>query len=145
LKKLSNKGVGSNTNDELYHAIDITHTGSNEKEKNILKGILKFGNTTVKQIMKTRLDVHGIQFETSFEDLMQQVGDLHYSRLPVYKEDLDEVVGMIHTKDLIPFLDQENQFDWHAIMRQPYFVHEQKMIEDLLKNFKVKEYTLLLW
>ena len=137
-KKLANKGAGSNTNDELYHAIDITHTGSNEKEKNILKGILKFGNTTVKQIMKTRLDVHGIQFETSFEDLMQQVGDLHYSRLPVYKEDLDEVVGMIHTKDLIPFLDQENQFDWHAIMRQPYFVHEQKMIEDLLKEFQSK-------
>ena len=137
-KTLANKGAGSNTNDELYHAIDITRTGSNEKEKNILKGILKFGNTTVKQIMKTRLDVHGIQFETSFEDLMQQVGDLHYSRLPVYKEDLDEVVGMIHTKDLIPFLDQENQFDWHAIMRQPYFVHEQKMIEDLLKEFQSK-------
>jgi gliding motility-associated protein GldE len=137
-RKLANKGVGANTHDELYHAIDITHTGSNENEKNILKGILKFGNTTVKQIMKTRLDVHGIDYETNFENLIQQVGDLHYSRLPVYKEDLDQVVGMIHTKDLVPYLDHANSFDWHTIMRQPYFVHEQKMIEDLLKEFQSK-------
>ncbi|MCU0323260.1 MAG: gliding motility-associated protein GldE [Chitinophagaceae bacterium] len=137
-RKLANKGVGANTHEELYHAIDITHTGSNENEKNILKGILKFGNTTVKQIMKTRLDVHGIDYEISFENLIQQVGDLHYSRLPVYKEDLDQVVGMIHTKDLVPYLDHANNFDWHTIMRQPYFVHEQKMIEDLLKEFQSK-------
>ncbi|HNE93030.1 MAG TPA: CNNM domain-containing protein, partial [Chitinophagaceae bacterium] len=61
-KKLSNKNLNNNTNEELYHAIDITHTDSNESEKNILKGILKFGNTTVKQVMKTRLDVHGIDY-----------------------------------------------------------------------------------
>lgn len=137
-RKLANKGIGANSHDELYHAIDITHTGSNEKEKNILKGILKFGNTTVKQVMKTRLDVHGIDYETNFEELVQQVGHLHYSRLPVYKEDLDQVVGMIHTKDLVPYLDHANNFDWHTIMRQPYFVHEQKMIEDLLKEFQSK-------
>lgn len=137
-RKLANKGVGANSHDELYHAIDITHTGSNEKEKNILKGILKFGNTTVKQVMRTRLDVHGIDYEISFEELVQQVGQLHYSRLPVYKEDLDQVVGMIHTKDLVPYLDHANNFDWHTIMRQPYFVHEQKMIEDLLKEFQSK-------
>lgn len=137
-RKLANKGVGANSHDELYHAIDITHTGSNEKEKNILKGILKFGNTTVKQVMKTRLDVHGIDYEINFDELVQQVGQLHYSRLPVYKEDLDQVVGMIHTKDLVPYLDHANNFDWHTIMRQPYFVHEQKMIEDLLKEFQSK-------
>lgn len=137
-KKLANKGTGVNTHEELYHAIDITHTGSNENEKNILKGILKFGNTTVKQVMKTRLDVHGIDYETSFDEMLKQVGELHYSRLPVYKEDLDEVVGMIHTKDLIPYLEHTSSFDWHTIMRQPYFVHEQKMIEDLLQEFQSK-------
>lgn len=137
-KKLANKNRGSHTNDELYHAIDITHTGSNENEKNILKGILKFGNTSVKQVMKTRLDVHGIDFNISFDELLKSVADLHYSRLPVYKEDLDEVVGMVHTKDLIPYLEHETDFDWHTIIRLPFFVHEQKMIEDLLKEFQSK-------
>ena len=81
-KRLAKKTNGYN-NEEMSHAIDITYP--EENEKNILKGILKFSNTTVKQIMKTRLDVHGIEHTTSFEDLMKQVGELHYSRLPVYK------------------------------------------------------------
>lgn len=134
-KRLAKK-TNSYNNEEMSHAIDITYP--EENEKNILKGILKFSNTSVKQIMKTRLDVHGIEDTTSFEELMKQVGELHYSRLPVYKEDLDEVIGMIHTKDLIPYLEHEPSFDWHTIMRPPYFVHEQKMIEDLLKEFQSK-------
>lgn len=137
-KKLANKAQGSNTNEELYYAIDLTHTDSNENEKNILKGILKFGNTSVKQIMKTRLDVHGIEYDISFNEVLQQINTLHYSRLPVYKESLDEIAGMIHTKDLIPHLHQKEDFNWHQLMRQPYFVHEQKMIEDLLKEFQSK-------
>lgn len=137
-KKLSNKTQGNNSNEELYYAIDLTHTDSNENEKNILKGILKFGNTTVKQIMKTRLDVHGIDYNLSFTELLQQISSLHYSRLPVYKESLDDIAGMIHTKDLVPHLEQNEQFNWHQLLRQPYFVHEQKMIEDLLKEFQSK-------
>ena len=88
--------------------------------------------------MRTRLDVNGIEHHTPFYELLQQVGDLHYSRLPVYKADLDEVVGMIHTKDLMPYLDRDADFEWHTLMRSPYFVHEQKMIEDLLKEFQSK-------
>lgn len=137
-KKLSNKTQGNNSNEELYYAIDLTHTDSNENEKNILKGILKFGNTTVKQIMKTRLDVHGIDYNLSFTELLQQISSLHYSRLPVYKESLDDIAGMIHTKDLVPHLEQNELFNWHQLLRQPYFVHEQKMIEDLLKEFQSK-------
>lgn len=137
-KKLSKKNIGSNTNEELYHAIDITHTDSNENEKNILKGILKFGNTSVKQIMKTRLDVHGIEYNTSFHDLLKLVSELHYSRLPVFKENLDEISGIIHTKDIVQYIDAENNFNWHKLLRQPYFVHEQKMIEDLLTEFQSK-------
>lgn len=135
-KQLTNKKSSAYNNEEMSHAIDITYP--EENEKNILKGILKFSNTSVKQIMKTRLDVHGIEDTTSFEELMKLVGDLHYSRLPVYKEDLDEVVGMIHSKDLIPYIEHGADFDWHVLMRQPYFVHEQKMIEDLLKEFQSK-------
>jgi gliding motility-associated protein GldE len=137
-KKLSNKTSGTITNEELYHAIDITETGTNENERNILKGILKFGNITVKQIMRARLEVYGIDHENNFDELMKHVKDLHYSRIPVYKDDLDEVIGMIHTKDLIPHLNDNADFNWHKLMRPPYFVHEQKLIEDLLREFQSK-------
>ncbi len=137
-KKLSKKGNAYSL-EELDHAIDLTSgTDASVKEKNILKGIIKFGNITVKQIMKTRVDVNGIDKEISFPELLKLVGDLHYSRLPVYEEDLDKVVGMIHTKDLIPHLEQPDNFDWHTLIRPPFFVHEQKMIEDLLKEFQTK-------
>ena len=93
-------------------------------------------NITVKQIMQTRVDVHGIDYNISFGELIAMVRDLHYSRLPVYKDDLDNVAGIIHTKDLIVFLHEPDDFDWHGLMRQPFFVHEQKFIEDLLKEFQ---------
>jgi len=137
-RKLANKSSGAITNEELYHAIDITDTGTNENEKNILKGILKFGNITVKQIMRARLEVHGLDYDTKFDELLDSVGEMHYSRIPVYKEDLDEVLGMIHTKDLMPYLHEDAGFDWHPLMRPPYFVHEQKLIEDLLREFQSK-------
>ncbi len=90
-KKLARKNLGSYSLEELDHAIDLTtDSTASENEKNILKGIVKFGNITVKQIMKTRMDVHGLDQEISFGELIASVKDLHYSRLPVYKEDLDE-------------------------------------------------------
>ncbi len=138
-RKLSNRVNGSYSLEELDHAIDLTtQNTASENEKNILKGIVKFGNITVKQIMTTRIDAHGIDHATSFGELITIVGDLHYSRLPVYKEDLDNVAGMIHTKDLLPYLNEPDDFEWHHLMRQPYFVHEQKFIEDLLKEFQAK-------
>ncbi len=88
--------------------------------------------------MRARLDVSGIEYSTSFADLLKRIEELHYSRLPVYKEDLDNVVGMIHTKDLLPYLDHPADFNWHSLMRPPYFIHEQKMIEDLLQEFQTK-------
>ncbi|MBV4356562.1 gliding motility-associated protein GldE [Parasegetibacter sp. MAH-26] len=111
---------------------------STEEEKNILKGIAKFGNITVKQIMRTRLDVTGVDYSLSFKELIKRVEEQHYSRLPVYKGSLDDVVGMIQTKDLIPHLDEGDAYDWHPLMRQPYFVHQHKLIEDLLKEFQSK-------
>ena len=138
-RKLANKGNGSYSLEELDHAIDLTtENTASENEKNILKGIVKFGNITVKQVMKTRVDVHGIDYDISFGELITTVRDLRYSRLPVYKEDLDNVVGTIQTKDLIAYLNHQDDYDWHGLMRQPYFVHEQKFIEDLLKEFQSK-------
>lgn len=103
-----------------------------------MRGVIKFGNITVRQVMKSRLDVSGIEWNSSFGDLIKKISELRYSRLPVYKGSMDEVVGMINTKDLIPFLNQSAQYEWHALMRQPFFVPEQKLIEDLLKDFQLK-------
>jgi gliding motility-associated protein GldE len=137
-RTLSKKNSNTITNEELYHAIDITDTGTNENEKNILKGILMFGDITVKQIMKTRLEVSGLNYTVGFDEVLKQVKEMHYSRIPVYKDDLDDVTGMLHTKDLIPHLKESANFDWHKLIRPPYFVHEQKLIEDLLREFQSK-------
>lgn len=123
---------------EFNHDIDISNKDATEEEKNILKGIAKFGYISVRQIMRTRLDVSGVESSVSFHTLIRRVEELHYSRLPVYKASLDEVTGILHTKDLLAYLDEPDSFDWHHLMRQPYFVHEQKMIKDLLGDFQEK-------
>ena len=126
-------------NSQLDYAIDLLpeHEASME-EKQILKGIRKFSDTTVKQIMRTRLDVSGIEYSSTFEDVIGKVEELHYSRLPVYNNNLDEVKGMLHTKDLLPHVNASKveNYDWHSLMRPVYFVHEQKLIEDLLQEFR---------
>jgi CBS domain containing-hemolysin-like protein len=136
-KKFSSENSSTLDRSHLDYAIDLLpeHEATSE-EKSILKGIRKFGDTTVKQVMRTRLDVHGIDVNFNFSETVKTVEELHYSRLPVYKNNLDEVVGMLHTKDILPYLDEPAGFDWHVLLRQPYFVHEQKLIEDLLQEFR---------
>ena len=125
--------------EKLDYEIDrSTNNEASEDEKNILKGIVKFGSITVKQIMRTRLDVCGVEYDLSFAKLKQRVEELHYSRLPVYKNSLDEIAGLIHTRDLIAWLNEADDFDWHSLLRPPYFVHEHKLIEDLLQEFQQK-------
>lgn len=136
-KQFSQDNTPAMDSSKLDDAIDLLpeHEATIE-EKQILKGIRKFSGTTVKQIMRTRLDVSGIEYNSSFEDVIKKVEELHYSRLPVYKSTLDEVAGMLHTKDMLPHLGEGENFDWHQLVRQPYFVHEQKLIEDLLQEFR---------
>jgi gliding motility-associated protein GldE len=137
--KLAHRSRGMVSLEELDHAIDLTsELTATENEKKILKGIVKFGNITVKQIMKTRVDVNGIPENTTFAELVAQVKELRYSRLPVFQDDLDNVIGMIHTKDLLAHLHEPGDFRWQSLIRPPYFVHEQKFIEDLLKEFQHK-------
>jgi putative hemolysin len=139
------KRLGANKSEavsiqELDEAIDIkTDEEASPEEKNIMKGIVKFGNISVKQIMRSRLDVNGIDYGSSFGDLVRRVEELHYSRLPVYRKSLDDIAGIINTKDLLAFLHESEQFDWHPLMRQPYFVPESRPIEDLLKDFQQKK------
>lgn len=140
-KKFTARQAASTRIDEMYDVIETTNTGDDEnssKEKDILKGIVKFSNITVKQIMRTRLDVNGISYNTAFHELVKKIEELHYSRLPVYKDDLDEIAGIIQSKDILPYMDSSDDFDWHFLMRQPFFVHEQKLITDLLNEFRQK-------
>jgi len=132
------RGTGMD-NTQLDYAIDLLpdHEATTE-EKQILKGIRKFGNTTVKQTMRTRLDVSGIEYACLFSEVIKTVEEMHYSRLPVYKNNLDEIVGILHTKDLLPHLNEGDSFDWHPLMRSVFYVHEQKLIEDLLQDFRNK-------
>jgi putative hemolysin len=122
---------------ELDDAIEINNVQTSIEEKNILKGIVKFSNISVKQIMKFRLDVNGIDYHTNFSDLIKKVEELHYSRLPVYRETMDEIVGILNTKDLLPFVN-ETEFNWHHLVRPTLFVPESKLIKDLLKEFQTK-------
>ncbi len=138
-RKLSPKKSANIDNRNLDDAIDLLPDHeANTEEKQILKGIRKFGNTEVKQIMRTRMDVSGIEYRNSFAEVILKAQELHYSRLPVYKENLDEPMGMLHTKDLLPHLNESENFNWHPLLRASYFVHEQKLIEDLLQEFRNK-------
>lgn len=121
---------------QLNNDIDLLPAdAASQEEKKILKGIKKFSNTTVKQIMRTRLDVTGIENSMPFKEVISKVNAVHYSRLPVYKNNLDEITGILHTKDLLPHLDEEG-FEWQAIVKPVLYVHEQKLIEDLLQDFR---------
>lgn len=138
-KRVAPEKTSAMDNSNLDYAIDLLpEDEASLEEKQILKGIRKFGDTTVKQIMRTRLDVSGIPAAGNFADVLKKVEELHYSRLPVYKSNLDEIAGMLHTKDLLPYVNEPMDFDWHSLMRKPYFVHEQKQIEDLLQEFRMK-------
>jgi gliding motility-associated protein GldE len=139
-KKLAQKDTGNTYSmEELDQAIELTTSPNQlDSEKKILKGIVKFGNITVRQIMKTRLDVYGVEDTITYNELLESVNEHNYSRFPVYHEDLDTIVGIIHTKDLIPHLQEEATYQWQKLIRPALFVHEQKMIEDLLKEFQSK-------
>lgn len=137
-KRLNTKPNNTISSEDFEHAIELTvgHSAT-KQEVNIFKGILKFGNISVKQIMRTRLDVGGVSYDITFPEVQEIAIDLGYSRLPVYKENLDKVVGVIHTKDFLPHVNDAD-FEWHQLMRPAYFVHEGKLIEDLLKEFQLK-------
>ncbi|SHF61876.1 gliding motility-associated protein GldE [Cnuella takakiae] len=122
---------------ELDEAIDVNTVETTDEEKNILKGIVKFGNINVRQIMRFRLDVNGIEYSTSFPELLGKVEELHYSRLPIYRGSMDDIVGVINTKDLVPHMENTS-FDWHSLIRPTFFVPESKLIKDLLQEFQHK-------
>lgn len=129
------------SSDDLEHAIKLTKEqteGENESHK-ILEGIVKFGSKDVKQIMKARTDVIAFDVKMSYSDLCVEIIKSGYSRIPIFKDNFDELAGVLYVKDLIPYIDEHPNFDWTALLREPFFVPESKMIDDLLKNFQERK------
>lgn len=138
-KRITRHQTASFKSEELDYAIDLmSEEEATVEEKQILKGIQNFSNITVKQVMRSRLDVSGIDYNSSFTDVIKRLQDLHYSRVPVYKNNLDEIVGILQTKDLLPHVNDADGFHWQQLMRTPFFVPEHKLIDDLLKEFQQK-------
>ena len=134
-KKLASKQIEISV-EEISKALDITEHESKEEERRILRSIVEFGNTDVKEIMKSRVNISAIDTNTSFTDVLKIIISSGYSRIPVFEGQIDKVVGILYIKDLIPHLNQNDNFDWVELYRAPYFVPETKMINDLLKDFQ---------
>lgn len=125
---------------ELSHALEITTDESTtEEDKNLLRGIVKFGNTYVREIMKSRVDVVAVDLKTPFLELIETIRDAGYSRIPAYKESFDNVQGILYIKDVLPYTDRDNSFRWQDLLREAFFVPESKRINDLLKEFQEKK------
>lgn len=135
---------GSISVGELEHALELTsnHDDTNENEQRILEGIVKFGNTDVKQIMTPRLDVTALNIEDSFQQVIAAIIDSGFSRVPVFENNFDSIKGVLYAKDLLPHLEETDDFDWKILLRQPYFVPESKKIDDLLKEFQERKMHL---
>ena len=124
---------------EIDQAIELTvsHEQNARQEIDILKSIVKFGDVSVKQIMRARVDVIAIDFSTSFPELMQIVRQEGYSRLPVYKDDFDHITGLLYVKDLIGFMDEADDFEWQSLIQtNVLYVPEAKKIDDMLREFQ---------
>jgi len=125
--------------DELHQALEIaTDETTTEEEKEILRGIVNFGTLTVKQIMKSRLDLTAIDAECNFHELLDKINKSGYSRLPVYKETIDSIAGVLYIKDLLPYIEESENFEWQKLLRPGFFVPETKKIDSLLKDFQEK-------
>lgn len=126
---------------DLRQALELAvDQESTEEEKNILRGVLSFSQTTVKQVMTTRVDVIGLENDASWADVVRLVDENRYSRVPVYQGTFDHILGILYIKDLIPYLYQDTpQVKWQRLLRDPYYVPESKTIDELLRDFQEKK------
>lgn len=128
--------------DQLSQALELTREEDTTKEEHkILQGIVSFGNTDTKQVMRPRMDIFAINQTQSFKEIIPEIIENGYSRIPVYKENIDQVIGILYVKDLLPYLDKKN-FEWTSLLRDPYFIPENKKLDDLLNEFKEKKIHL---
>ena len=135
--------LGSRTNDfsveKLSQALELTSEGATTKdEQKILEGIVSFGNTETVQIMKPRIDIFALADDEPYEDVLQKILKKGYSRNPVYKESIDNIIGVLYAKDLLAHLNKKT-FKWQKLLREPFFVPENKKLDDLLSEFKERK------
>ncbi|MEQ9305739.1 MAG: gliding motility-associated protein GldE [Marinoscillum sp.] len=126
--------------DEINHALEITADKEvTDEEKDMLKGIVNFSTLSVKQVMKSRIDITAIDIESDFHDLMDKVNKTGYSRIPIYTETIDKIEGILYIKDLLPHLEKTEEFRWQTLLRPAFFVPESKKIDDLFRDFQEKQ------
>lgn len=139
--KLSFKKQNIDLN-QISSALDLTSPDETTKqEQKILKGILSFGNTETKEVMRPRLDIHAYSNLLSYEEVLKNIVENKFSRIPVYQDDLDNIIGILYVKDLLPFLDKKD-FDWLSTLRKPLFIPENKKLDDLMQEFQDKKIHL---
>lgn len=135
VKKRLKESAAALSMDDLSEALELTGEEMIEDEQ-ILKGIVKFGDLDASEIMRPRVDMVAIDMQTSFSELLQTLIDSGYSRIPVYVNDLDHISGILFVKDLLPHFHKTNNFRWQSLIRAPYFIPENKKINDLLEEFQ---------
>ena len=138
VNRLSIEGKGPSISvDDLEQALELTSDdNTKEEEQRILKGIVRFGSTSVKEVMTPRTSVVAIDEKTGYHEALNKMTESGYSRIPVFEENLDLIKGLLYVKDLLPYMDASEKFGWQDLMRQPFFVPESKKIDDLLGEFQ---------
>lgn len=122
--------------DQLSQALELTSTeDTTQEEQKLLEGIVSFGNTDTKQVMSPRIDLFALDIEETFAEIFPKIVEKGYSRIPVYEDNIDHIVGVLFIKDLIPHINKK-EFDWKTLLREPFFVPENKKLDDLLKDFQ---------
>jgi len=133
-KKQSNLSV-----EKLSKALELTsESATTKEEQKILEGIITFGNTETSQVMKPRMDIVAFSENSTFKEIIEQIKENGFSRNPVYSESIDNIIGVLYAKDVLPFLN-ENDYDWKLLLRKPFFVPENKKLDDLLLEFQEKK------
>ena len=122
--------------DDLEQALELTDEEELKDEKNMLEGIVRFGDETAKEVMTSRQDIVDLDFSSKFPDVIQCIVENNYSRIPVYQGSIDNVRGILYIKDLLPHLSKPASFRWQSLIRPPYFVPETKKIDDLMREFQ---------
>ena len=122
--------------DDLEQALELTDEEELKEEKNMLEGIVRFGDETAKEVMTSRQDIVDLNFRSTFPEVLQCIVENNYSRIPVYQDSIDNVRGILYIKDLLPHIGKSATFRWQSLIRPPYFVPETKKIDDLLRDFQ---------
>jgi gliding motility-associated protein GldE len=142
---IKNKLAIQNSNisiDQISHALDLTRPEDTTKqEQKILKGIVNFGNIETKEIMHSRIDIFALDEKLKSEEVLKSITTTNYSRIPIFDENLDRIIGILHIKDLLPFLDKK-EFQWKELLREPLFIPENKKLDDLMLEFQEKKVHL---